>query len=220
VDESIDTGQINELEIALLQRSPLWPQVAGWVLSQLRERVASTLEVLVDRASLTEQQAVLAHLMAPHPPFLHGGEPDCYAQGSCSLFDVRESALGMTDTEYATAFVHQLDSTNAQVLDALDRMILTDPGAIMIVLGDHGARHDEHRADEWRRALLSVRGSHALDADHSSRDLFQRLLDGMSPGSQDGPHRASLAPLAAGHPAFRRPTEDAEPTSETLLLGP
>ncbi len=180
-DETIDTGQVSELEIALLGRSPLAPLFGDWILGQLRDRTTETLDAFAGLAERERPKVVLAHLMSPHPPFLYGGAPECYAEGRCSLFEVRPRALGMTDIEYARALAIQVDAINALVLDALDRVIAADPRAIVVVMGDHGARHDEDRADEWRRSLFAVRGSDAFDSDPSPRDLFQRLLRGTRP---------------------------------------
>jgi hypothetical protein len=112
--------------------------------------------------------------MAPHPPFLV--EPSaCWAERTCGLYEVRPRSLGMTDDEYAAEFAAQVETVNGLVISTLRSMLTADPDAIVIVMSDHGARH-EADGDEWRRSLLAVRGTDALEDEHSVRNLFDRLL--------------------------------------------
>ena len=176
-DEVLDSGHINEFEVALLNRSPLARVLSAWVLDQQRARIEETLATFAAVARSDRQQVVLAHVMAPHPPFVYGLGPRCYITRDCSLYDVRPAVLQMTEGEYARAFAAQLDAINALVVETLDRVIAADSKATIVVLGDHGARHDEALSQEWRRSLLAVRGSDALNDEHSAANLFLRLLE-------------------------------------------
>ena len=161
-DEVVDTGQINELEIILLQQTPLADFLSGWVIDQQRDRIHATLDALSDQASQPRQKVVLAHIMAPHPPCLYGDMPTCWGRKACGMHDPRPEAMGITMAQYGAAFADQLEALNPQVLDTVASLIAADPDAIIVLLGDHGARHDANAA-EWRRAFLAVRGSRSLE---------------------------------------------------------
>jgi len=180
-DTVIDTGQISQLEARLLQRSLLAPFVANIVVDQQRDRLVDSLEAVKAQAVTAGQKVVMAHLMAPHPP-LFSSPSLCWAQRACGLFEVRPSHLEMSLDEYVSAFAAQIETVNSLVLETLRSVVRTDPDATVVVMSDHGARIDETNRDEWRRSLLAVRGTDALDSDHSVRDLFNRLLaDDLSP---------------------------------------
>ncbi|HEX5579746.1 MAG TPA: hypothetical protein VFY43_08785, partial [Candidatus Limnocylindria bacterium] len=157
VPGSLDTGQLNEFEVSLLGNSALAPLLRGWVVTQQDDRLRAAIAKLEDLARRDVPQVVLAHLLAPHPPFLLRPAPECWPE--CGLF----AATGLTFTNdraaYSAAVRQQLDYINPLVLEAIDHVIAADPDACVIVFSDHGNRHRGPGSAERHRNLFAIRGS-------------------------------------------------------------
>jgi hypothetical protein len=157
VPGSIDTGQANEFEISLLGNSLLAPLLHGWVVAQQDDRLKAAIATLEEFARRDVPQVVLAHLLAPHPPFLLRPAPDCWPE--CGLF----GATGLTFKDdrdaYAAAVRQELDYINPLILEAIDQVIEADPDACIVVFSDHGNRHRGPGSAERHRNLSAIRGS-------------------------------------------------------------
>jgi hypothetical protein len=157
VPGSIDTGQVNEFEVSLLGNSLLAPLLHRWVVAQQDERLKAAIATLEDLAERDVPKVVLAHLLAPHPPFLLRPAPECWPE--CGLF----AATGMTFNDdrqaYTAAVREELDYVNPLVLEAIDQVIAADPDACVIVFSDHGNRHRGPGSAERHRNLFAIRGS-------------------------------------------------------------
>ena len=186
-DRVIDTGQLNEFETTLIQRARLVSWVAAdWVVSQYRERFEASLAALVTEARRPGQKAVLAHVMAPHVPFLYdeGGRPapalPCWV-GGCGMFDSDRKDVSLSRNEYRERFTANLEAVNQRVLSAIRAVVDADPEAIVIIASDHGVRH-EPPSEEWNRSLLLGRGAHVTTIEA----LFERLLRTLEESVLDG----------------------------------
>lgn len=163
-DVVIESGRLNEFEVALAQNS-----VAGRVgVLDLREMLAwqarSAVEENLAAARFSADQPTFSfvHVMSPHPPFVLGTDdpvahvPACFPI-SCGLW---EPSVGVTDVpvaEYAAGMRDQLDGLNPLVLKAVRDIVERDPGAIVIVMSDHGARYSLDDPDEQVRSLFAAR---------------------------------------------------------------
>lgn len=177
-DETIDTGQLTDVEVALIQASALSRILDGWVMDQQRERLESTLDAWADSATDGRQKVSFAHIMAPHPPFLYGPANEkplpCWYDARCSLFTVHMADLGLSDADYGARLAEHLAGVNERVIDTVERIVAADPGAIIVLFADHGGRFDKPATDEWYRTFLASRNTPRLDGPDG---LFVRLLE-------------------------------------------
>jgi hypothetical protein len=141
-DRILKPAQWSSFELSLIQHSlggqllfSLAPSVA---FDQHRARLASTLGLLGDEMERSSDgpRFVFAHLLAPHAPVVYRADgspvqgPACFP--GCNIY-------GMTSEADWEAFPGQVAHVNELVLAALDRVIAEDPGAILIVMSDHGS---------------------------------------------------------------------------------
>jgi len=182
-DVTVQPGQVNNLEAALLSRSPFAPLLTSWVFDQQRERFRQSLEALVSLVEPEHQRVVLAHLAPPHPPLLFGRDgwaaspAGCWPR--CDLFAVTPATLGMTRDDFAAAFVDQISVVNERVMEVIEQMLARDPNAVVITMSDHGTRSSLGGRAEWNRILLASRTpghDRPLAGNLSPVDLFRRLM--------------------------------------------
>ena len=107
LDGAIDTGQVTEFETVLIGHTPLAPWLGDWVIAQQRERLDDSLRVLTDLASDGSSKVVLAHLLAPHPPFLNRPMPSCWP--GCTPWNSTEVSWPEDPAEYAAAVREQIE---------------------------------------------------------------------------------------------------------------
>ena len=158
--ESIE-GFGGEREQALLEATPLTT-----VLPQLDIHVHSLSGYFTPNQIVRKVQAederhprfVLGHVVAPHPPFR-------FAEG-CELRDAHELGTledwGDPDSAGPVEYGRAVRCVNRDMLAAIDRIRESDPGAIVVVAGDHGPRfgYDFQRpASEWTEPQLAERFS-------------------------------------------------------------
>jgi len=141
-DRVLAPPEWTSFELSLIQHSLLgqvafrvWPDVA---LDQHRARLVSTLRILGDEMARTSPtpRFVFAHLLSPHAPvaFQADGSPAisrlCFP--GCNIY----SLISAADWE---GFPGQVEHVNQMVLELLDRIIASDPQAVVIVMSDHGS---------------------------------------------------------------------------------
>lgn len=177
-DETIDTGQLNDIEAVLIQRSPLAPLLGGWVMQQRRDRIEQSLAAWT--ASVGPSQVVsFLHLMAPHPPFLWGRDGaltqplQCWYELRCELATIRLGDMDLTEAQYGDRLGWQLEAVNERVLASVRDLIEAEPDAIIILMSDHGGRWAP-RNEEWHHSLLATRNAPELDGPDA---LFVKILE-------------------------------------------
>ena len=157
----------NELEIALLVNTP----IPWFVLSQSQfdpyaphiSRIRYTLEHLADTAQLESPHFVLAHVVAPHPPFVldeHGNEIP-QNRGFTIEDGSRFLEMGGTREEYLEGYTGQLSFVSDQIMAALDTLLSSQSSrpAIIILQADHGPGlllDWEHPENTYFRERLSI----------------------------------------------------------------
>ena len=161
-------------------------QVGGLMAGAQVDRVTDTLDAAVAVAQSPDSpQFVLAHIYSPHAPFVLGQDhgtpegPECFPLG-CSFFEVRFDRMEISPEEYRDRVERQISALNELVLEALDRLVAADRGAVIIVMSDHGLRYSVQDAAEQYRSLLAARtpGHPDLFArDESPVNVLRIVLD-------------------------------------------
>lgn len=107
-----------------------------------REFIRSAFRYLESLPDLSYPKFVLAHIAAPHPPFLFGpnGEP-LTPRGIQSGEDGSSLLTMITPEEYRQGYRNQLQFVNRRILTTLDLLIRKSRVPPVIILqGDHGPR--------------------------------------------------------------------------------
>jgi hypothetical protein len=153
-DRYIDTGPLNEFELISVRSTALWPLLDA-VTPQLlidagRARIERSVERFIEVAGEPGDapRLVMAHLSAPHPPFVLGSineHPGDLAQAA--NYEITGDAP-MTEAQYAERYAAQVNAVDDLVVDTVDRLdAVIDPGSIVIVMSDHGSRSTVDWAD-------------------------------------------------------------------------
>lgn len=148
-------------ETVLLQRTPLVAR-EGAVESLFDERREHLQRAFRDLASLATPSSsprfVVAHILAPHPPFVFGpGGENITNMGEFSFADGSHyiGTLGSAE-EYRRNFAGQAEYISRQVLRTLDRLLASKQKPIIILQGDHGSKLHLHQESLEQTDLQEV----------------------------------------------------------------
>jgi hypothetical protein len=190
-DRFIDTGQLNQFERRIGQLTAvqllLRPLLPGWEADLHRSRMLDAFRVTTDLARQSDPSLrfVFAHVMSPHAPQVFELDGAPIAERGLILDDRLElNELG--PVEYIRRLDGQLRFLNTTTVEVVDRIIASDPDAVIVVFSDHGSGirvfPDDHRgsdADLRTANLLAVRspGRTGIIDDRSTlANLLPRLL--------------------------------------------
>ena len=180
-DDIEEPAQPTDYEAAVIQRSALRYLLDGWVLEQARQQIDDTLATWSEG---TGQRFTFAHVMAPHPPFLWNDDGSvetplpCWYAVACSLFNGFPGNLGLSEAEFVDKVGPQVTALNVRVIRATERIVGSDPDAVIVIFSDHGIRHRNMADPESFRSLFAARGTDAARAE----GLFLLLLDELRNG--------------------------------------
>ena len=134
----------DEFSSALLQttimRALSEPNVAPddpWDWPTMRDNNLYALDRLDEIPDLPGPKYVFAHLVTTHPPYVHN------ADGSLTG---REQVRELGDIE---SYVRQLQYANTRLLGIVDRIIASDPDAVIMLQADEGPFPARYDADDW-----------------------------------------------------------------------
>jgi hypothetical protein len=201
-DRVLAPPEWTSFELSLVQHSLagqlVFSVAPSVVFDQHRSRLASTLQLLGDemaRASTTPR-FVFAHLLTPHAPVVFAADgsavqgPACFP--GCNIY-------GMTSEADWAAFPGQVEHVNELVLTVVDRIIGDDPGAIVILMSDHGSPRTGSAPANAFRNLFAARvpgGEVEYEDNVTAMTVLARLTD---VPYTSGPYRgwisAGLEPL-------------------------
>jgi hypothetical protein len=149
-DRFVDTGQINEFEIALLRRSVL-SHLLEWVApdflsSQWRARIQGVFDQFAASPSRTGDlpRLVFAHVPSPHAPWVFHADGSPRTMANIQRFyEDTQAYLGISNQEIELAYGDQVVDTDRRLVEALDRLdtAITARGrpAVVVVFSDHGS---------------------------------------------------------------------------------
>lgn len=137
---------MNQFQAQLHSHTPVYP-----ILRELafrdpfeahRDLQIQTLETIPDIPGMFDKPTfTFAHILCPHPPFVFGkdGELVHPKEPRFHLGDGNYLVGASMDVaEYRGAYIYQLNSLNNLLMETITKLRQNDPGAIIIVQGDHG----------------------------------------------------------------------------------
>jgi hypothetical protein len=171
-DRFIDTGQLNEFEIAVLKRS-LVGHLVSWltpdaVSAQQRGRIQGVFDAFATAPDWIGDgpQFVFAHVPSPHPPWVFN------ADGSPRTVDFHEEWLaetpastGLTIDELKAGYAAQVTDVDRRLLEALPKLDAAIAArarpAVVLIFSDHGTWIGADGGDIRLRFknLLAARGT-------------------------------------------------------------
>jgi hypothetical protein len=192
-DRFVDTGQLNEFELAVLKRS-----VVGRVLEavapdsvsgQQRDRIEGIFDAFATAPSWVgdRPQFVFAHVPSPHPPWVFNadGSPRTVSFHEQWLAETPAST-GLTVEQLKAGYAAQVADTDRRLLEALPKLdaAIAARGrpAVVIIFSDHGSWIGADGGDIRLRFknLLAVRSSDdrvTLEPDMTLVNLFPSLFE-------------------------------------------
>jgi hypothetical protein len=114
-----------------------WGPILDYAYTAHRERVLYTLEHLenMPRIELGGPKFVMAHILAPHPPFVFGPNGEFISQRE--TFTLKEDILYTDREDYTSGYRDQLQFINKKVLELVEQLQSAN-SSIIILQGDHG----------------------------------------------------------------------------------
>jgi hypothetical protein len=189
-DRFITSGDITELEIALLRRTVLGDALdvvaPDFISSQQRDRINATFRILPELAAERpgHPRFVFAHVPSPHPPWVFNGDgsprtsPDIH-----TIYEDQPATTDLTEPQLAAGYTGSVEYLWKPVLDsidAIDRASASPP--VIVVFGDHSSWVGAMPGDVRLRflPLLAARVpgvDRPLPDDESLVNVFPDLLD-------------------------------------------
>lgn len=140
---SLDPGEFGNL---LVTQSPL-PTIARhisaaklryWQYALHRERLRVAFDKLAQNGQSSVPRFVLAHILAPHPPFVFGPQGEAVNADRVFGFHDGNQFRGSRE-EYRKGYAGQARWVEQQALASIKSILQHSPNAIIILQGDHGS---------------------------------------------------------------------------------
>lgn len=180
-------GGVNTFEDNMLAESVFGPMVKSLLpfllTDSLRGHFEDSVDSLISLADPDAHRLVLAHLFQPHLPFLWDANGDPmpvpFVWPKVNIFAAQIETMGMTLADYSDSMKGDLATLNPKLLAMVDEIVARDPGAVVVLFSDHGARYSlELKQTEWYRNFLAARtpGYPLLFADDPKPTAILRTL--------------------------------------------
>lgn len=187
-DRLVDTGEITDLERAVLHRTwllYLLDAIAPNIFTDSqRDRIVNAFDTL-DRIAIESGPAprfLFVHVPGPHLPLVVRSDGTA-ADLSASRYEAAGGeGYGMNEAEYAAAWQSEIDYLDRRTLQSIDLLLGSEAGrrAVIIVMSDHGYGFDVRPGDIQARLgnFFAARtpGAPALFADSPTPVNLFRIL--------------------------------------------
>jgi hypothetical protein len=192
------------IRASLLDMTPLPPSISviRSMYDQRRDQLRAAFQNLVEVAKPTgKPKFVVAHILAPHPPFVFGpnGEPRRWSKGFQFVDGSHYMASGGTPESYRQGYADQATYLDKLVLEAVDGILRqSGPDTIIVIHGDHGPKmsldQDSLKGTDVRevlptliaiRAPESVKVSDKMTNVNIYRNLFSSIFGDKLPPLED-----------------------------------
>jgi hypothetical protein len=191
-DRFIDTGELNEYEVAMLRRTTLGDLLQilapDAVSAQYRSRIQGALDAVVEDVDRPFDRPVFhfSHVPGPHPPWVFNadGSPRTIADLEATYAETPAST-GLTLGELRRAYAGQVIDLDRRLLATLDELDASvahrGRPAVVVVWSDHGSWLDADGGDVRLRFknLLAVKSTDReldVDSDLTTVNLFGTLF--------------------------------------------
>lgn len=153
-DEIIRCTGLNEIQTVFLRTTLLNPFVETFSLKGVRARVLCTFEQLKMIGNTNKgPYFVVAHIVAPHPPFVFEADGSMPAQPG-----LRKTPKALWRKRFQEAYLSQLSFINTKVLDFIDVVQRgTDGPPIIILQADHGPAFPSDLERDPTEAIIEER---------------------------------------------------------------
>lgn len=139
-------GRLNQFELKLLGQTPVHEFLMDIQMQNAfdthRAKQIEALNRIPHIAQDYQSPAfVFAHILLPHPPFVFNadGNPIDPADPNFHIGDADSLVnITMTIQEYQKSYGNQIHYLNQMVLEMVKRIRKSDPGAVIVLQGDHG----------------------------------------------------------------------------------
>ena len=146
-DRAIDTGELNEFELAMARETSVgkWVSAVAPTLfgDSQRSRVRNALGAIEKTASQPHDRPMFAfaHIPSPHGPIVFGPKGEAVqAPPLDHLFDDNAHDLRLTPEAFGRRYTGQVDYLNGLVLNTVDGILDASPRPpVIILLSDHGS---------------------------------------------------------------------------------
>ena len=164
--DHIQHGGVNTFEDNMLAESifghPVKALLPYLLTDSLRAHFEGSVDSLISLVDPEAHRLVLAHLFQPHLPFLWDGDGKPtkvpFFWPRVNIFAAQIETMGMTLADYSAAMEGDLATLNPKLLDMVDQIVARDPGAVIVLFSDHGARYSlDLRTTEWYHSFLAAR---------------------------------------------------------------
>ena len=176
-DETLCSTGLNEIQTVFLRTTILNPFVESLSLKGVRARVLCTFEQL-KRIGNTHPGPyfVLAHIVAPHPPFVFEADGSMPAQPG-----LRKTAKALWRKKFQESYLSQLSFINTKVLDFIDVVQRgTNAHPIIILQADHGPAFPADLERDPTEAILEERMG-ILNAIYLPKECKCDLYENLTP---------------------------------------
>jgi hypothetical protein len=136
-------GGVSELNFELIKLTPALELLGtfGLALERLKYRfLQNPLTVLDQLPAVDRPFFFLIHILSPHPPFTY--EADCTPRRQIAhIFspeDLQRQRAARADEGFEDLYLNQVRCLNARMIEAVERIIRQDPGAVIVIHSDHG----------------------------------------------------------------------------------
>jgi hypothetical protein len=108
-----------------------------WDWSTMRDNNLYALDRLDEIPALPGPKYVFAHLVTTHPPYVHNVD---------GTMTGRDQVAELGDD---VSYIRQLQYANTRLLRIIDRIVASDPGAVVMLQADEGPFPERYESDGW-----------------------------------------------------------------------
>jgi hypothetical protein len=202
VHHTLAGGELDNFEVFALGKTSLGATItliaATAIYDQQRSR---TLEAFATIARLAAEPArrprfVFAHLMVPHPPYVFDRDGFAPAVPECTATRCAILEAPLDRELHRSRYIDQLSYTNELVTRTVDAIIGAEPGAVIVLMSDHGSGIDFPDAAEATRNFMAIRADRVqVPETMTPIGLFPLLLNAYLGTAFESPEARSFASL-------------------------
>lgn len=142
---------LSEIDIAMMRRTPVYPAINRYILRATSSgRMFSNLDLIASTVP-KRPTYTFSYMVPPHPPFIFGK--------GCVPDQVDDNDYRVWSKTSIVRYGQSYRCVMQGMIRVVDRIIARDPGAIIIISGDHGTMFLRSQTDSrpWTAAAIAER---------------------------------------------------------------